>query len=263
MPIYTTKPTAPAAEERYENGRVSRITGRQLYEDQGVSTRLQGIKNSKIYTINENQGFWKTLFGRRPAKITRITGTRFTQPDTMYVETPGSYPGTLMEPRIATKENQNEYNIMQRRFNTAYGVARKQQGGSVNTQNAEQQELQYALIGYVVATKKQPKDENEINQIAQQLVQLKQQDPQKYNQLVQIGQQAQQQQQATKAERGAKLNYIKQLKGSCPEGEELVYFKKGGMINCGCQKKEKGAPIEQPKKKANAVQEFKTRRKKC
>jgi hypothetical protein len=128
-----------------------------------------------------------------------------------------------------------------------------QQGGAMN---AEQQELQLALMGYIVATKKQPKDENEINQLAQALVQLKQQDPKQFAQLVQLGQQAQSQ----KAEKGAKLNYIKSLKGQCPDGEELVYFKKGGMIDCGCQKKEKGGEVEQPKK-ANAVEEFKKGRK--
>lgn len=128
-----------------------------------------------------------------------------------------------------------------------------QQGG---TMNAEQQELQLALMGYIVATKKQPKDENEINQLAQALVQLKQQDPQQFAQLVQLGQQAQ----AQKAEKGAKLNYLKSLKGQCPDGEELVYFKKGGMIDCGCQKKEKGGEVKQPKK-ANAIEEFKKGRK--
>lgn len=128
----------------------------------------------------------------------------------------------------------------------------KQQGGQLSQ---EQQELQFALIGYVVATKQQPKNEQEINQIAQQLIQLKQQDPEKYNQLVQIGQQAQ----AQKAEKGAKLNYLKSLKGRCPEGEELVYFKKGGMIDCGCQKKAKGGEVEE--QPMNAVQEFKKKRK--
>lgn len=133
-------------------------------------------------------------------------------------------------------------------------IKRHQQGGQ--QLSPEQQELQYALVGYIVATKKQPKDENEIKQLAQQLIQLKQQDPQKYNQLVQLGQQAQ----AQKAEKGAKLNYIKSLKGQCPDGEELVYFKKGGMIDCGCQKKEKGGEVKQPKK-ANAIEEFKKGRK--
>lgn len=133
-------------------------------------------------------------------------------------------------------------------------IKRHQQGGQ--QLSPEQQELQYALVGYIVATKKQPKDENEIKQLAQQLIQLKQQDPQKYNQLVQLGQKAQ----AQKAEKGAKLNYIKSLKGLCPDGEELVYFKKGGMIDCGCQKKEKGGEVKQPKK-ANAIEEFKKGRK--
>lgn len=129
----------------------------------------------------------------------------------------------------------------------------KKQGGTIN---AEQQELQLALIGYVIATKKQPKDENEINQLAQTLVQLKQQDPEQFAQLVQLGQQAQSQ----KAEKGAKLNYIKSLKGQCPDGEELVYFKKGGMIDCGCQKKETGGEVKSTKK-LNPVEEFKKGRK--
>ncbi len=132
-------------------------------------------------------------------------------------------------------------------------IKRHQQGGQMNQ---DQQELQLALMGYIVATKKQPKDENEINQIAQALVQLKQQDPQQFAQLVQLGQQAQSQ----KAEKGAKLNYLKSLKGQCPAGEELVYFKKGGMICSECQKKEKGGEVKQPKK-ANAIEEFKKGRK--
>ena len=59
----------------------------------------------------------------------------------------------------------------------------------------------------------------------------------------------------------AQLDYLKSLKGQCPDGEELVYFKKGGMIDCGCQKKEKGGEVEQPKKKLNPIEEFKKGRK--
>ena len=139
-------------------------------------------------------------------------------------------------------------------------VETKQQGGTMNAEQQElQQELQYALVGYVVKNKVQPKDENEIKQLARQLIQLKQQDPKEFALLVQLGQKAQ----AQKVERGAKLNYIKSLKGHCPDGEELVYFKKGGMIECGCKKKEKGGEVEQPKKKLNAVDEFKKARKGC
>ncbi len=49
-----------------------------------------------------------------------------------------------------------------------------------------------------------------------------------------------------KAALGAKLNYIQRLKGCCPEGEELVYFKIGGKMKCACQKK--GGNIKKKKK---------------
>jgi hypothetical protein len=53
------------------------------------------------------------------------------------------------------------------------------------------------------------------------------------------------QSQKTQAARhGAKLNYLKSLKNKCAEDEELVYFKKGGSIDCGCKKKEIGGPIK-------------------
>lgn len=41
-----------------------------------------------------------------------------------------------------------------------------------------------------------------------------------------------------KALHGAKLQYIKNLKHICNEDEELVYFKKGGSLDCGCVKKQ-------------------------
>ena len=39
------------------------------------------------------------------------------------------------------------------------------------------------------------------------------------------------------ARNGAKLNYIKKLKGECPEGYEMAYFKAGGKVCKRCQKK--------------------------
>lgn len=38
------------------------------------------------------------------------------------------------------------------------------------------------------------------------------------------------------ARNGAKLNYIKRLKGECPEGYEMAYFKAGGKVCKKCQK---------------------------
>lgn len=102
-------------------------------------------------------------------------------------------------------------------------VGLNQQGGTINK---EQEELQYAMLGYITATKKQPKDEKELMQIAQALMQLKQKDPEQYTQLVQLGMQ----QNAVKAKYGAKLDYVKRLKGKCPEGQELK--QKGGKMLC-------------------------------
>lgn len=128
------------------------------------------------------------------------------------------------------------------------------------------EELQLAVMGYIVATKKQPKSEQEINTIAQQVIQLKQQDPQQYRQLVQLGQQAkqqmtQQQSAGVKAKLGSKLNYINKLKGNCPEGEELVYMKQGGRVCPACQKKAEKAKDGKKLPEKNAVADFKEKRK--
>lgn len=81
----------------------------------------------------------------------------------------------------------------------------------------------------------------------EQLQQIAQQNPDMLQQLFQIWQQSgiegvvqvlqQSQQQAQSAKQGAKLNYLKRLMNICPEGEELVYFKAGGKVGCGCKKK--------------------------
>lgn len=76
------------------------------------------------------------------------------------------------------------------------------------------------------------------NQQAQQQIQQIQQAAQQGNQqavqlmqmIQQIAQQLQQQQ-AQVARLGAKLQYINQLRGKCPEGYEMQYFKNGGT--CG------------------------------
>ena len=67
-------------------------------------------------------------------------------------------------------------------------------------------------------------------------------------------------QKAQKAAHGAKLRYIKSLKNQCNDDEELVYFKRGGSLDCGCvKKKETGGEMDQTPKK-NPVQKFKNRK---
>ena len=63
------------------------------------------------------------------------------------------------------------------------------------------------------------------------------------------------------AKLGAKLNYIKYLRGQCPDGYEMQMFKKGGTVCKKCVKK--GAQgISTPTRQYNdAVEEFKCGRK--
>lgn len=66
---------------------------------------------------------------------------------------------------------------------------------------------------------------------------------------------------AKKAAHGMKLNYVKNLKNQCADDEELVYFKKGGTLGCGCRKKmQKGG--ETPKEE-NMISKFKKFRQKA
>lgn len=50
-----------------------------------------------------------------------------------------------------------------------------------------------------------------------------------------------------KALHGAKLNYFKRLKNQCADDEEIVYYKKGGFVKCGCKKKEDGGEVVKAK----------------
>ena len=60
---------------------------------------------------------------------------------------------------------------------------------------------------------------------------------------------SEQSKQAQKAAHGAKLQYFKKLKNQCADDEEVVYYKRGGSVDCGCQKKEEGGEIKKDKPK--------------
>lgn len=127
---------------------------------------------------------------------------------------------------------------------------RYQQGGTMNNQ----EELQKAFLAFLIqdaaAQGVQLQSEQDLQAYAEQLgeegIKAKYQE---FMQKMQGG---------AMARLGAKLEYYKKLKGVCPEGQELVFFKQGGRICKACQKKankvEKG-------KKMNPVEEFKNKRK--
>ena len=124
-----------------------------------------------------------------------------------------------------------------------------QQGGTMNNQ----QELQKAFVTYLIQDAQsqgvQIQSEQDLQAYAEQLgedgIKAKYQE---FMQKMQGG---------VMARLGAKLEYYKKLKGVCPEGEELVYFKQGGRICKACQKAQKGTKVT---KKANEVDKFKAGR---
>ena len=108
------------------------------------------------------------------------------------------------------------------------------------TTNAQQQQMIQAFAEW--GAKKYGQGKMSPEQFLQQVQQL---DEQQQQALLQEFQ-ADMQQQPIAARLGAKLNYIKYLKGSYPEGQELIYFKKGGRI-CSTyrNKKAEGGPMDE------------------
>lgn len=115
-----------------------------------------------------------------------------------------------------------------------------------------EQQLQQAFIQFL-AQKTGAKTQEELEAVIQQLgEQGLQQAYQEFMQMIQ-------QQQVQAAKFGAKLNYIKSLRGQCPEGYEMQYFKSGGQLCKKCMKKQQ--EVEKDNKPQNPVDEFKCGRK--
>lgn len=258
MPI-----TAQKAQERYNQGTISNTMPAMF---PNLQQRLANMKNIKATTVQGKSNLFK-----KPASISQITGQRPNgTPDTLYVETPKHMPFIQAQPRMAGKAPSNpfmdysdaeaqDYNVLGRRFNQAKSVSVKEQGGTMQ-QNEATRRLLAAAIAFCVSQQIQPNEES-ITKVMPQMQQMMRQQPQQFEELANAGeqmlQQAEQQQAArqTKAAKlGAKLDYLNKLKGVCPEGTEKVYMKNGG---CMCkQKAEKGTELkkEQPK---NEIQKFK------
>ena len=100
-----------------------------------------------------------------------------------------------------------------------------------------EQQMQQAFLQYLMQ-ETGAKTEQELQQVIQRLGEdgLKK----AYAQFVQTIQQTQ------VAKYGAKLKYIKHLRGICPEGTEMKYYKVGGKLCKKCIKKlEEKDPIKQ------------------
>lgn len=103
--------------------------------------------------------------------------------------------------------------------------------------------------------------DQQANQTIQKIMQAAQQGDQQAAQVAKLLQAIVQQMKGSrKARLGAKLDYIKQSIGECPEGQEVVYFKKGGEICKICAGKKmqdggKSDPIKNFKKKKDVAKQ--------
>lgn len=128
-----------------------------------------------------------------------------------------------------------------------------------------QQEAQKKLIQYIAILRRGGQQEQEQvrqlasqDQIAAQAVQISdaadQNNPQATQIVAQVEQMIDSQNNSNQmyyAKNGAKLNYLRQLSGNCPEGYEVTYLANGGKgFIKKCKKCEEG-------KKMNVIEEFK------
>ena len=251
------KPIAPKAKEAYKNG----ITYTYNWDDTPriiYSRHLaypHGIPK-EISVVDANDGDFIHPISRKIRREIRagVYPEGIMTNDTVYIEAPRHNGMVVPEYRVASKykPNGDEYEILKRRFNEAKSVskpAKKQQGGQLNM---NEQELQQAFIQFL-AQKTGAKTQQELEQVIQQLGEdgLKK----AYAEFMQM----MQQQQVQAAKFGAKINYIRSLRGQCPEGYELQYYKAGGQLCKKCMKKkamQEGGDFPQ-----NPVDQFKCGRK--
>ena len=127
----------------------------------------------------------------------------------------------------------------------------------MNQQNLQQQVVQLVQA----AAQGNPNANKQIEQIMQAAQNGDQQAIQIAQLIQQVIQAMQQQSGGIKAQLGAKLNYIRKIKGLCPEGQELVYMKEGGKVCSKCMQKAQNG-VKTSQKPVNAVQKFKDNKKK-
>ena len=147
------------------------------------------------------------------------------------------YPGQKLVNTYLDNQDDNVKNIM----NKIGGVYQNgswylKNGGMINYYQqggAAAQDPQQQIIALVQAAMQGDK---KATQQIQQIQAAAEQGDKSAAQIMQYIQQIMQQmqQQAQKAKQGAKLQYLAQLRGECPEGTHMTYYKAGGQICKKC-----------------------------
>ena len=248
-----TKKQAPKAKERYAGGVQLKITN--------TNPDIIGSFSSMMYPTLTDYDAVVADDGNLlyvPSFIAK--GYDYSRGDSVAIEVPRHIndPMIRLARPVYKHRNTEEFRRLSRRTDEAKSVSnpsKKQQGGQLNM---NEQELQQAFVQFL-AQKTGAKTQEELEAAIQQLGEEGIQ--QAYAEFMQLVQQ----QQVQAAKFGAKLNYIKQLRGQCPDGYELQYYKKGGHLCKTCQRKQ--IKDNREDYAGDAIEQFKCgrkmKRKKC
>ena len=157
----------------------------------------------------------------------------------------------LSKPNLGYDSSQNNQ-LVSLKFKQGGQMYKYAAGAQMVQQASGQQGIEQQAMALVQAAMQ---GDQQANQTIQNIMQAAQQGDQQAVQVAQLLQTIIQKMQGSrKARLGAKLNYFKQT-CECPEGQEVVYFKKGGELCkvCAGKKMQDGG-------KSDPIKEFKKRR---
>lgn len=269
---YQNNPLIQAMKQRY--GDVSTWNQNQIESDLGVSGRYRGNflgdkgdiyrsmagwiqganEGYKMYEPQTNttstDGVQITQQNPSTDIQTNTTGESISSANPETFNTSGSEVSTpKFVEHIGTPKRKKGWNAGVDFIKNLFGISSNQQGGKMNQKQIQQMFVQY------LAKKSGAKTQEELQQYIQQLG--KEGLQKEYAQFMQLLQN----QSTQKAKHGAKLNMIARLNGiKCPEGEELIYFQKGGKFCKKCiqrQQEMKAKFHQEAKTGTKFIKEFK------
>ena len=230
-------PTAPTPTyNRSQTRDYMRSIGMNPYDYSGGERKaLRTYLNNPSSMDSKYQPFINQVQNQRTQKMVNSIGTN-----------------QLLKPETDTNKLNNQLvNLKFKQGGQMYKYAAGAQMAQPQQANG-QQGIEQQAVALVQAAMQ---GDTQANQTIQKIMQAAQQGDQQAAQVAKLLQAIVQQMKGSrKARLGAKLDYIKQSIGECPEGQEVVYFKKGGEICKICAGKKmqdggKSDPIKNFKKK--------------
>ena len=230
-------PTAPTPTyNRSQTRDYMRSIGMNPYDYSGGERKaLRTYLNNPGSMDSKYQPFINQVQNQRTQKMVNSIGTN-----------------QLLKPETDTNKLNNQ--LVNLKFEKGGQMYKYQAGAQMvqPQQTGGQQGIEQQAMALVQAAMQ---GDTKANQTIQKIMQAAQQGDQQAAQVAKLLQAIVQQMKGSrKARLGAKLDYIKQSIGECPEGQEVVYFKKGGEICKMCAGKKmqdggKSDPIKNFKKK--------------